>query len=202
MLLLLARHGETIANAENRFQGQTDYPLSARGEKQSLALAEAVTAYPLEGIFTSDLTRARATGSAAAKKLGLPLSCQPLFREYGFGIVEGLTRPEVVRRYPYLGAEIAAGHHTAIPGAEQAACFQRRLAVTKAFFGRMSESACFLLVSHARFINGFLTFVLFSLKKNPGFFPVLPASLSGLILTEKKATLILYNDIRHLTGCL
>ncbi|HHX77939.1 MAG TPA: histidine phosphatase family protein, partial [Firmicutes bacterium] len=94
MLLLLARHGETIANAENRFQGQTDYPLSAKGEKQSLALAEAVSAYPLKGIYASDLTRARMTGIVAAKKLGLPLSCQPLFREYRFGIIEGLTRSE------------------------------------------------------------------------------------------------------------
>ena len=38
MKLLLARHGETAWNAEGRYQGQSDIPLSEVGEKQARAL--------------------------------------------------------------------------------------------------------------------------------------------------------------------
>ena len=38
MKIILARHGETAWNAEGRYQGQADIPLSATGEAQARAL--------------------------------------------------------------------------------------------------------------------------------------------------------------------
>ena len=38
MKILLARHGETAWNAEGRYQGQEDIPLSEVGEAQALSL--------------------------------------------------------------------------------------------------------------------------------------------------------------------
>ena len=40
MRILLARHGETPWNAEGRYQGQIDIPLSPIGEAQAKALGE------------------------------------------------------------------------------------------------------------------------------------------------------------------
>ncbi len=40
MRILLARHGETLWNAEGRYQGQIDIPLSSVGEAQARALGE------------------------------------------------------------------------------------------------------------------------------------------------------------------
>ena len=40
MRILLARHGETPWNAEGRYQGQEDIPLSPVGEKQARLLGE------------------------------------------------------------------------------------------------------------------------------------------------------------------
>jgi len=43
--LLLARHGETVWNAERRFQGWTDVALSERGRAQAEALGRALRGY-------------------------------------------------------------------------------------------------------------------------------------------------------------
>ena len=40
------RHGESVGNQENRFQGQADFPLTDKGRAQARALAETT-------IFTS-----------------------------------------------------------------------------------------------------------------------------------------------------
>ena len=55
MRIILIRHGETTWNIEGRYQGQEDTPLSERGRKQGLLLAEALRR---EG-FTEDEVEAR-----------------------------------------------------------------------------------------------------------------------------------------------
>ena len=56
--LLLVRHGETAWNAEGRFQGQTDVPLSPRGQCQAAALARMMAAETVQTLYASDLSRA------------------------------------------------------------------------------------------------------------------------------------------------
>ena len=41
--LFLVRHGESIWNAEGRWQGQADPPLSSLGERQAEAATRALT---------------------------------------------------------------------------------------------------------------------------------------------------------------
>jgi broad specificity phosphatase PhoE len=103
MLLLMARHGETAANREKRFQGQKDYPLNAKGEQQARCLVAALKPYPLQAVFTSDLSRASRTAALAAGSRPLPIHTHPFFREYSFGIAEGLTSAEVKALYPRWG---------------------------------------------------------------------------------------------------
>ena len=47
MRILLARHGETAWNAEGRYQGQSDIPLSPLGEAQARALGERLRDLPI-----------------------------------------------------------------------------------------------------------------------------------------------------------
>ncbi len=37
---VLLRHGESIGNAQSRWQGQSDYPLTEKGRAQAAALGE------------------------------------------------------------------------------------------------------------------------------------------------------------------
>lgn len=107
MRLLLVRHGESTWNAQSRWQGQADPPLSPFGERQAedatvrLAQVAAVTA-----VWVSDLVRARRTGELIAQRLDLDaVREEPRLRERDVGAWSGLTRAEIEQRWPgYLAA--------------------------------------------------------------------------------------------------
>ncbi|MCF5916982.1 histidine phosphatase family protein, partial [Xanthomonas perforans] len=65
MRILLARHGETPWNAEGRYQGQIDIPLSPVGEGQARALGERLHTLQIDRAVASPLSRAQATAKAA-----------------------------------------------------------------------------------------------------------------------------------------
>ena len=65
MRILLARHGETPWNAEGRYQGQIDIPLSPVGEAQARALGERLHSLDITRAVASPLSRAQSTARAA-----------------------------------------------------------------------------------------------------------------------------------------
>jgi len=71
---LLARHGETEWNREERYQGHADPPLNEIGRGQAEELANDFGG-PVDAIFSSDLRRASETaqivGARASRQNGL-----------------------------------------------------------------------------------------------------------------------------------
>ena len=65
MKILLARHGATPWNAEGRYQGQIDIPLSPVGEGQARALGARLAEVRIARAVASPLSRARATAEFA-----------------------------------------------------------------------------------------------------------------------------------------
>jgi len=99
--LYLARHGETDWNAAGRWQGHTDIPLNARGREQARLVAETMSQTVLDGVVSSDLSRARETAQIIADRLGIDLVyLDAALRERAFGPFEGLTRDQCVRLHP------------------------------------------------------------------------------------------------------
>lgn len=92
--LLLVRHGETDWNAEGRLQGHTDRPLSDYGRRQARELAGELGEEELEGVYSSDLARARETAEIVGERLGLPVVLDPDLREKDWGTWEGLNAVE------------------------------------------------------------------------------------------------------------
>ncbi|MGE5073849.1 MAG: histidine phosphatase family protein [Anaerolineae bacterium] len=97
------RHGESVGNAEERFQGQTEYPLTDRGRRQAQALADR---WQKEGMrldlaIASPLSRARETATIVANTLDIPLELDPIWMERNAGEIAGLTREETMKRYPH-----------------------------------------------------------------------------------------------------
>jgi len=98
--ILLARHGETDWNRENRYQGHADPPLNQTGRAQAAELAAALAAEPLAAIYSSPLRRALETAEILAVPHGLEPVTVDALREVDVGSWEGLTRAEIEQRFP------------------------------------------------------------------------------------------------------
>ena len=101
MRILLARHGETPWNAEGRYQGQIDIPLSPIGESQATALGKRLAEMNITRAVASPLSRARRTaelalGDARAPMLGFDAELQ----EIAHGEWEGLLASEIHDKDP------------------------------------------------------------------------------------------------------
>lgn len=98
--ILLARHGETDWNRDQRWQGHADRELTELGRAQALALAERLVDVELAAVYSSDLERARETARPAAEASGLSVIERSDLREVDVGSWSGLTREEVEAQDP------------------------------------------------------------------------------------------------------
>jgi 2,3-bisphosphoglycerate-dependent phosphoglycerate mutase len=98
--VLLIRHGQSQGNAEGRFGGHTDTPLSARGRSEARRTARVMASESFSAIVCSDLARAIETASPMAKLAGLELQTAEAFRERSVGVMEGLTFEEAAAQHP------------------------------------------------------------------------------------------------------
>lgn len=98
--LLVLRHGRTEWNANGRFQGQLDPPLDALGRSQAETVARHLAHLKPAEILTSDLARAYETADALADLCGINAVREPRLREMHLGAWQGLTREEVIARFP------------------------------------------------------------------------------------------------------
>lgn len=98
--LVLWRHGQTVWNFENRFQGKMDIPLNETGVAQAERAARLLAGLQPTAIISSPLQRASVTAQTLATITGLPVAYDPDLRERDGGEWEGLTGAEIRERYP------------------------------------------------------------------------------------------------------
>ena len=96
------RHGESVGNAEERFQGQAEFPLTEVGRGQALAMAERWQSERIKFdlVLTSPLSRARETADIVAARLNVPVEPSSIWMERNAGEISGLTREEASKLYP------------------------------------------------------------------------------------------------------
>jgi probable phosphoglycerate mutase len=97
---VLWRHGQTVWNAERRFQGQSDIPLDEVGQAQAGRAARLLAALRPDLIVASDLSRAAQTAAPLSRLTGLEVTLDKDLRERSGGRWEGLTDTEIRTRYP------------------------------------------------------------------------------------------------------
>lgn len=102
--IYLIRHGLTPWNAEKRFQGHKDIPLSEVGVEQAKRTRERLRVLHFDAAYASDLTRAYQTAEIIAEPHGIPVTPMCEFREIHMGDWEGLTRDEIKARYANIFA--------------------------------------------------------------------------------------------------
>jgi alpha-ribazole phosphatase len=97
--LILIRHGETNWNIEDRYTGQSDIPLNARGLQQAETLASNECVEKIDLIYSSDLQRASETAKRLQAGRAVPLYLDARLREIHQGEWEGLHFDEIHARY-------------------------------------------------------------------------------------------------------
>jgi probable phosphoglycerate mutase len=106
MDVLLVRHGESEGNAQERMQGRSDFPLTARGREQAQRLSAWLDAQGIawDRLYASPLQRAWATAEVLAGDRGGTPHVEPELREVFAGALEGLTFEEIAIRFPRYAA--------------------------------------------------------------------------------------------------
>jgi len=102
--LTLLRHGESIGNAESRWQGQSDFPLTDTGRAQARALAERWQKEnaKFDFLISSPLLRTKETTEIIASVLNLNnVEFDPLWLERDNGDFAGLTAHEVRQNFQH-----------------------------------------------------------------------------------------------------
>lgn len=201
--IILIRHGETAWNAEKRLQGHLDIPLNAAGQRQAVALGQALHGEHLDAIIASDLLRARQTAQEIAAPRGMTVHIEPGLRERCYGAFEGMLYAEVGERYPEAFAAWQAREMDARfpPGenvAETLREFAERAVGTIARIARDGKYRKVALVTHGgvlecayREAQG----IGFSHARN---FDIFNASINRFVWGGKAIQLSHWGDVTHL----
>ena len=93
--IYLVRHGETVDNARQIMQGQTQGELNEKGREQARQVAERLALEAIDAVVASDLHRAIQTAEIIAAPHGLPVVTTPLLRERDWGSFTGCYIPDL-----------------------------------------------------------------------------------------------------------
>lgn len=91
-MLYVARHGQTVWNAQNRVCGITDVDLTEKGIEQAKSPARIVKDKNINLIISSPLKRAVKTSEIVADICNIPMQTDERLIEQNYGIYEGVDR--------------------------------------------------------------------------------------------------------------
>ena len=128
--LLLLRHGQSTWNAEGRWQGWADAPLSPAGQAQARSMAAMLAAggERFSGVVSSDLARSIETAAVVASALDLgDVAVEADLRERDVGDWSGRTTEEIELLWPGAIDAWRAGRLERPPGGEHEPAFRARV---------------------------------------------------------------------------
>jgi alpha-ribazole phosphatase/probable phosphoglycerate mutase len=148
--LYLVRHGQVADGHTDRYHGNNDIGLSAKGVRQFEELAAQLEPVPLAGVYASDLTRALTGAQIISRGREVTPRIIPEFREVHFGVWEGLNFTEIAERYPEeLQARFKDLISFRIPGGESLTDVKLRALPRLTSLIQQHYQETFLIVAHA-----------------------------------------------------
>jgi len=103
MLIYFIRHGESEANILRQFSNRgVQHPLTEKGCRQAVLLAELLQDKHIAHIYTSPLLRAVQTAEIISDTLQVSFTPTGALREFDCGILEGKSDPESWQQYDRL----------------------------------------------------------------------------------------------------
>lgn len=101
-VLVLARHGQSAWNLENRFTGWVDIPLTDNGIKEAENASAKLSSYKFDVAFSSDLIRAKDTLKIILEKTHqnhIPVYANKALNERMYGDLQGMNKDEAKQKF-------------------------------------------------------------------------------------------------------
>ncbi len=201
-VVYLIRHGESVANTQGIYQGQTyDTKLSALGEKQVNALGAFLAEKPIDRIIASPLKRTRDTADAIAKwHDGLTVEIDPDIIETNHGAWEGKNVHVIAKLWPeeYRTWQTQPSK-AAFPGGETyAETRERALRWWKELLPTIRGTTA--VVTHDNIVRALLTDMLGIEQDMLWNMELQPAAITKLNITDGAVKVSEVNNTNHLEG--
>lgn len=159
MDIIFIRHGKTKANESGIYGGFIDTALSEQGQADAENAAKLIKGRVFDAVYSSPLKRTVQT----ARILGYEGECDDRLREMNFGIFEGLSYKDILKRYPDEAEKWANDYiNYRIPKGESLMDVYERVSD---FLSDISKKkGVFLVITHEGVIKCALCSVMGSLK--------------------------------------
>jgi broad specificity phosphatase PhoE len=188
-VLILARHGQTQANADGLLLGRLDPPLTDVGRTQADALRSAVAG--ASRVVCSPLLRTRQTADA----LGLPVTVDERWIEVDYGIYDGRKLSDV----PASTWDAWRSDLSFTPeGGESLAAVGRRVADACRSLADEARSSDVVVVTHVSPVKAAVLWALDAGDDAVWRLFVDVASVSRIAVTERGPVLRSFNETHHL----
>ena len=201
--IIAIRHGETAWNAETRIQGHIDIDLNDKGRWQAARVGDALADEPITSIYSSDLSRARATAQAIADKArhapARTVQLDTGLRERGFGTFEGKTWAEIETGWPDEALRWRQRDPDfAPPGGETPIQIMARVRQTLDNIAKNHLGEQIVLVAHGGVMDMLYRLATQQELSAPRSWNLGNATINRLLWTPDAVTLVGWADTRHL----
>ncbi len=203
--LLVVRHGETEWNVQQRFQGHGDSPLTDKGRTDVRALGRRLKGVDFDRLISSDLGRARETAELIAQQTGHEVVFDAHLRERNYGVMEGLTIPEIKSRYAESLQKLIDGDPDAVipQGESHRQHYDRNIRFVEQYL-RDHAGTTALLVVHGGVLDSLLRYVTALPLDHPRCFTAVNASLNvfshGNYYRTHRWVVETWGDVAHLSA--
>ncbi|NOZ87419.1 MAG: histidine phosphatase family protein [Deltaproteobacteria bacterium] len=197
-VLVLARHGQTEWNKEQRFRGRADVPLDEVGLAEAEALASAFEGMEIGGIYSSPLGRCKQTAGPLAKRLGLDVRVLPGLADIDFGSWQARQKDEIERQEAELyNLWLEHPEQVRFPGGENLEDVQARAMESIDRIVEENSAGAFVAVTH-RVVCKVLVCGLLGIPLSL-FWRIRQdaACIDVFEIDDKGATLVRLNDTHH-----
>jgi alpha-ribazole phosphatase len=154
MRLILIRHGKTCDNLKRKYSGIRDIGLTRVGWQEAKKIEEKIKGLKVDRVFCSDLKRSWQTAEIIFSNRTCKIIKNPHLREINFGIWEGLTYSQILKRFPAIYKKwLADPFSMDIPSGQRLSSFIQRIKKELRKIVNSNKKQTVALVTHSGVIR-------------------------------------------------
>lgn len=205
MKIYFIRHGETVWNTLNLFQGASNSPLTEKGKSQARKLGQKLSNTHFDKFYSSPMGRTIETSNLVLNGRDIEIHYLDEFKEISMGEMEGVKREIFEEKFPKQFNNLFFNPEEYSPAAYGGEDYYQLLERVQRGINKIinenSPNATIAVVSHGVTLKAIFKIIKNLSLKEVGEFPVPKnTSLSIVDYTNGKFTVELFSDTSHLGG--